>query len=218
MRPTNTIRIFLVAGLSLAAAACGDAGKARPIDEARPATDARQYAAAPLDTKSRMGVADAKGGAAFHHPPINGAGADAPSGAFSTLDAGGLTWVAPAGWTQGPSKSTRLVTFVPNDAKGVECYVTILGGDAGGVEANVNRWRGQFHLAPLPADAVKALPTVPVLGRQAQMAEIDGGAVGMLGLVCALDQDTVFVKMTGPMDSLRAQRGQFVAFVKSLAR
>jgi hypothetical protein len=215
MRPKNTIRTVLFAGLGLAAAACGDAGKARPIDETRPVDAPRPGAAAPLDTKARMGLADAPGGAGFHHPPMNGAGADAPAAAS---DAAGFTWTAPAGWTQGPAKQMRLVTFVPNDAPGVECYVTVLGGSAGGVEANVNRWRQQLHLAPLSADAVKALPTVPVLGRPAQLAEIDGGAVGMLGLVCELGQQTVFVKMTGPMDSLRAQRGQFVAFCKSLAQ
>jgi hypothetical protein len=149
----------------------------------------------------------------FHHPPLTGA--EAPP---ATSDAAGFTWTAPEGWTPGPAKQMRLVTFVPKDAPGVECYVTVLGGAAGGVEANVNRWRQQLHLAPLSADAVKALPTVPVLGRPAQMAEIDGGSVGMFGLVCELGSQTVFVKMTGPMDSLRAQRGQFVAFCKSLAQ
>jgi hypothetical protein len=215
MRPTNIVRNVLFAGLGLALAACGDAGKTRPIDETRPTADARAPAAAAADAKSRMGLADAPHGGGFHHPPMNGAGADAPAAASG---AAGFTWTAPVGWTQGAAKPPRLVTFVPDDAPKVECYVTVLGGSAGGVEQNVNWWRQQLHLAPLSADAVKALPTVPVLGRQAQMVEIDGGAVGMFGLVCALEQQTVFVKMAGPMDALRAQRGQFVAFCKSLTK
>jgi len=212
MRPTNTIRTVLFAGLGLAIAACGDAAKPRPIEETRPLDSSRPGAAAPTDTKARMGLEDGAP-AGFHHPPMTGA--EAPP---ATADAQGFSWTAPAGWTQGPAKQMRLVTLVPEGAPGVECYVTVLGGAAGGVEANVNRWRQQLHLAPLAADAVKALPTVPVLGREARMAEIDGGTVGMFGLVCELDQQTVFVKMTGPMDSLRAQRGQFVAFCKSLAQ
>ena len=49
-------------------------------------------------------------------------------------------------------------------------------------------------------------------------AEIDGGSVGVTGLVCELGQETVFVKMTGPMEALRAQRDRFVALCKSLSR
>ncbi len=72
-------------------------------------------------------------------------------------------------------------------------------------------------LAPLSAEALDALPTVPVLGRQARMVEIDGGKLGMFGLVCDLGTQTVFVKMTGPTESLRAERERFVAFCKSLS-
>jgi len=214
MRPKNVVLTVLVAGAALAAAACGDAAKPRPIDETRPLDHPRPDAATPLDTKERMGVADTAP-AGFRHPPMNGAAVEA---AAAEADTGGLTWKAPDGWKQGPAKQMRVVTFVPADAPGVECYVTVLGGAAGGVEANVNRWRQQLHLAPLAADALKALPTVPVLGRPSQMVEIDGGAVGLFGLVCELGERTVFVKMTGPMDALRAQRGQFVAFCKSLAQ
>jgi hypothetical protein len=133
-------------------------------------------------------------------------------------ESGGFAWTAPEGWTQGPAKQMRLVTMNPTDAPGVECYVTVLGGAAGGVEANVNRWRQQMRLAPLAADAVAALPTVKVLGKESPMVEIDGGSVGVTGLVCELGQQTVFVKMTGPMEALRAQRERFVAFCKSLSR
>jgi len=138
--------------------------------------------------------------------------------ATAPQEASPFSWTAPAGWTEGPAKSMRLVTFIPKDAPGVECYVTVLGGAAGGVEANVNRWRGQLHLAPLSADAIASLPTVPVLGRTARMVEIDGGAAGLTGLVCELGAQTVFVKMTGPMDALRGQRAAFVEFCKSLSQ
>jgi hypothetical protein len=212
MSQKNTMKVALVAGLALVAAACGDSVQTRAIDETRSADRPHADAPAAVDTKSRMGLDDGAP-SGFHHPPMTGA--DAPA---ATSEAAGFTWTAPEGWTQGPAKQMRLVTFTPTAAPGVECYVTVLGGAAGGVEANVNRWRQQLHLAPLSADAVKALPTVPVLGKTAQMVEIDGGAVGLFGLVCELGQQTVFVKMTGSMDALRAQRAQFVAFCKSLAQ
>jgi len=38
----------------------------------------------------------------------------------------------------------------------------------------------------------------------------------MYALMCELGPSAVFVKMTGPMKSLRAERDRFVAFCKSL--
>lgn len=143
------------------------------------------------------------------HPPM-----DAPSGEF---DPGALKWTTPAGWKEGPAKQMRLVTLVPADKTGVECYVTVLQGTGGGLEANVNRWRGQLGQTPLSAAEVAALTVVPVLGRDARFVEIEGGGSGLLGLVCELGAQTVFVKMTGPVEVLRAERERFLAFCKSLS-
>ncbi|MBI2923560.1 MAG: hypothetical protein HYY18_21100 [Planctomycetes bacterium] len=130
---------------------------------------------------------------------------------------GELKWKAPEGWTQGPAKSMRLVTFVPAGTTGVECYVTVLAGTGGGLESNVNRWRSQLKLEPLSAAEIAALPTVPVLGHSAPLVEIYGAESGLLGLVCELGPQTVFVKMTGPTPSLRDERERFVAFCRSLS-
>ncbi len=148
------------------------------------------------------------------------AGAEAAPAASSgddVFDPNQVKWTAPDGWTLGPAKQMRLVTFEPKEHPGVECYIVVLGGTGGGLEANVNRWREQLSLAPLGHDAIAALPSIPVLGRPSTMVEIDGGAVGMLGLVCELGSCTLFVKMTGPMDALRAERARFEAFCKSLS-
>lgn len=134
------------------------------------------------------------------------------------VDEGEIKWTAPEGWTQGPAKQMRVVTFVPQGTSGVECYVTVLSGTGGGLESNVNRWRGQLQLEPLSAADIAALPTLPVLGRSARLVEIYGAESGLLGLVCELGPRTVFVKMTGPTASLRAERERFVAFCRSLSR
>lgn len=149
----------------------------------------------------------------------DGAPAGVPAGhpATGEFDRGALKWTAPEGWTQGPAKQMRLVTLVPAGKAGVECYVTVLSGTGGGLEANINRWRGQLGQTPLTAADVAALTVVPVLGRDARFVEIDGGASGLFGVVCELGAQTVFVKMTGPMDVLRAERERFLAFCKSLS-
>ena len=148
--------------------------------------------------------------------------APAPRGAEAPVAGGGfepaaLKWTAPEGWVQGPAKQMRVVTFTSPDAPGAECYVTVLGGAAGGVEANVNRWRSQLSQPALSAAEIAALPKLTVLGREASMVEIDGGAAGLFGLVCDLGTHSVFVKMTGPMEGLRKERERFIAFCKSLS-
>ena len=109
------------------------------------------------------------------------------------------------------------VSFTPAARPGVDCSVTVLGGDGGGLEENANRWRGQLHLAPLPAGGAGALPAVGMLGGEGRLVEVDGGTAGMLVAVRELGSHTVFVKMTGPPAELRAERERFLAFCGSLA-
>lgn len=205
------LRISTLAAViaAFAAAGCGDE-RTFAIDEARVLDHPRGEESAALGTRARLRLDD--GRTPFVHPPMTGAAAGAGPAAAAEF-----TWKAPDGWTQGPAKQMRLVTFRPDDDPRVECYVTVLDGAAGGLEANVNRWRQQMRLTPLTADAIAKLDVVSVLGRDARVVEIDGGAVGICGLVCELDGRTLFVKMTGPSESLRAERERFLAFCRSLS-
>lgn len=135
-------------------------------------------------------------------------------------------WQVPEGWREAPARSMRVVTFVPESAAGVECYVTELPGEAGGLVENVNRWRDQFRMAPLAADAIAALPTVPMAGGTGTIVEAAGsfsamGSTaqadqGLLGAVCPLPTKMLFVKMLGPRAAVLAERARFEAFCRSL--
>ena len=119
-----------------------------------------------------------------------------------------------------------LVAGVDVGASGAtECYVAVLGG-GGGLEANVNRWRGQLGLGPLSAEEIDALPRVPVLGSEAPLVEARGEYTDMageshedhalLGTIVARGGSMLFVKMVGPRAEVEAERGRFLAFVQSL--
>ena len=41
-------------------------------------------------------------------------------------------------------KTGRIVTVGPVGAKQSECYLYLLRGDGGGLEANINRWQTQM--------------------------------------------------------------------------
>ncbi len=143
-----------------------------------------------------------------------------PVGGFNSMD---LKWDAPEGWEQAPDRPMRLVTYKVGDA---ECYIALLSGGAGGVDANINRWRRQMGQPALSKVELAALPKLTVLGREAPMVEITGEYIGMgetrnanagmLGLVCPLEGQTLFVKMVGPAEVLAGQTEQFKAFCTSL--
>lgn len=143
-------------------------------------------------------------------------GTGAPGGS------GRLTWADPEDWQRAADRPMREVTHQVGDA---ECYVTILGGSGGGLEANINRWCDQMGAPAKTVDQVAALPRIPFLGTQAVVVEIPGAYTGMgdanvpeallLGAVCMLGDASVFVKMTGPRDTVEAERETFLAFCRS---
>lgn len=139
---------------------------------------------------------------------------------------GGLRWKTPSGWTELPASSMRVANFRPAGDAAAECYLTLLGGDGGGLTANVNRWRSQISLGPLSADEIEALPVTEFFGRRVPLIECIGTWKGMndsqartdfglLGLVLVEPQGSIFLKMTGPASTIRAQRENFLALAAS---
>jgi len=120
----------------------------------------------------------------------------------------------------------REVTFVAGPSAKSECYVSILSGSGGGVEANINRWRNQMGLAALTAAELADLPTLDVLGQQALFIQILGNYTGMagptmenylmLGVVCPLEAEAVFIKMVGPAAEVEPETERFIGFCQSL--
>jgi len=149
-----------------------------------------------------------------------GMGGLPPVGGFDSMD---LEWNAPEGWVKAPDNAMRLVTYTVGEA---ECYVAVLSGPAGGVNANINRWQQQMGQPVLSELELAALPKLNVLGRESAMVEIKGeytgmgetrdANYGMLGLVCPLEGQTLFVKMVGPAEVIAGQTDQFKAFCTSL--
>jgi hypothetical protein len=138
-----------------------------------------------------------------------------------------FTYDVPEGWTEAPANSMRIVNLVPGGDPRAECYLTVLPGGGGGVEANVNRWRNQMSLEPYTSEEFAALPKKTLLGMDAVYVEFDGVYQGMsgdqnepdftmAGIVLPLNDRGVFVKMLGPRDVIAREMGRFDAFCASL--
>jgi hypothetical protein len=132
-------------------------------------------------------------------------------------------WTIPADWKEQPLSEMRLASFKVNGTNGdsADISVSSFPGDAGGLESNINRWRGQVHRNTLDPDSlaqtlerttVDGVPTVVVDLRAPEGAEKSDR---IFGAVLRTGDRTWFVKMTGPSNILEAQTTNFRQFVSS---
>lgn len=93
---------------------------------------------------------------------------------FTDKDLRPVTWTLPAGWSEKPGSELRYATLLlgPKD-KPLELTVVPLGGEAGSVLANVNRWRGQVGLGDVDEDG---------LGKLTRETKVDGKSVTLVDL------------------------------------
>jgi hypothetical protein len=132
---------------------------------------------------------------------------------------GKIGWETPAGWHAQPSSAMRVANFTAGPDGAVECYLTVLRGVAGGVPANINRWRVQLGLEPEPPDGLTGTTPVQVLGHESVLVTLRGegeGARTILGMICPRERDVIFVKMIGPGEAVVAESAAFRSFVESL--
>lgn len=152
--------------------------------------------------------------------------------------AAGLRWTAPAAWKSEAARSMRAATYTvapaPGDKAGAECAVYFFGpGQGGSVEANLERWKGQFKGAdgrPGPAKtARRTVNGIPVttmdtsgeyLGMGGPMAGAQPAAVGyrMLGAIVEGPGGNLFVKFTGPEKTIAANQQKFEQLLASFQK
>ena len=145
----------------------------------------------------------------------------------SGFQAGGFTFEYGDAWQPGKPSSRMASGAALHKAQELQAQVFHFGGPAGGVEANVNRWKGQFQGGPkeekvekreiggIPAHFVTldgVFMDGPPLGEKKPMADHT-----MLGAILEGAAGTVFVKLTGPKDKVAALRDDFDALVTGAA-
>ena len=132
-------------------------------------------------------------------------------------------WTVPDSWKQESASEMRIASFaIPNTTgKAGDVSVTAFPGDAGGLEANVNRWRGQLKLPTLSADELtKTWEQTTVDGIPAVFVDLadnqtDPNGERVLGAVLRTADRTWFVKLTGPNYLLATEKARFQDFVRS---
>lgn len=136
-----------------------------------------------------------------------------------------LRYTTPPGWEehQDPQGFAAVAFRVAEGDRSAEVTVTPLGGLAGGLAANVNRWRDQLGLPAVGEDELrKEVRDVRVEGGTAQYVDLTGPAAQgeqrrrILVMILPQGERTWFFKMIGPADVVARQQAAFEAFVKSV--
>ena len=151
----------------------------------------------------------------------------------ATFAVSAFTFTRPAAWKQAqpksPMRKAQLEVPAKDGGKPAEVVFFFFGGGQGGdVQANVQRWLGQFTSAegaqkvePQDFGGVKVtlvstegtMKASPISG----MAEEQPG-FGLLGAILEHAEGPVFAKMTGPAALVKESREAFIAMVKGATK
>ena len=150
-------------------------------------------------------------------PPAGTSGAAVPAAA--------VHWTAPADWEEQPASGFRKGSFLVRGPEGKTADISVISlpQTAGGLLANVNRWRNQLKLAPI-TDVVQAGTPMAVAGRDLFVVDLvsekaidkEGGKTRILGGIFPAGGETWFFKMTGPDALVEGQRETFTKFLQSV--
>lgn len=247
---TKLIVSFVAAcTLALPAASCKRAEKKSATASKPSGGSGSAGSAAPAPVPSSVG--SAHGNMPPGHPGMSGmsghgsmgmsgggggivAGTTAEDG---TKTMGPLQLVVPKAWKESPpSSSMRLAQFTVTGAGGpAELVVYYFGGGGGSVEANLDRWYGQFQQPDGSSSKDKAkredrevggfkVTAVDVAGRY--VAAVRPGATEkhdtpnseMLAAIVQTEKGPIFFKMVGPEKTVSAAKKDWQAMIGSFTK
>lgn len=142
--------------------------------------------------------------------------------------ASGLSWEIPPHWKIDASRSMRVATYRIDTE--TDCAVFYFGeGQGGNVQANIDRWVGQFAETDRTESEVEKMLVngINITLLSLQGTFIIGTMTGnpmpkpgyaMLAAVCESKTGPVFFKITGPETEVKNSQEDFVSLLKSVKR
>ena len=133
-----------------------------------------------------------------------------------------LKWEKPDGWEQFEGHSMRMASFyVPHSTGKGELSITEFSGMSGGIQANINRWRGQISLPPESIESIlKASSSFNSKLGDFLFFELvnEKSNQGILASIFELTNRTVFVKLSIDQLALVEAKEDFLTFSKSFSK
>lgn len=235
----STRAACLAALASMSLVACDDAPKPKPpaptASASKPTPSARD-AGADAATEPRQPSADASSPTppTFLPTPDGGWKVSGQDDDPKVLEVGGLRAPKPTTWIwQQPTVQFRTLQYaVPADKESTgaaELVVSFFeGSDAGGLEPNLRRWRGQFRM-PDGAAVTPVESERTVDGMAVHLIELAGTYSGMSGSGPKADQlqlgaivfapgGSVFLRLIGPKEVVEKERENFATMIDGLKK
>jgi len=160
------------------------------------------------------------------HPPIGGgsaapaaSGADMANTAVPTASGNALVWTAPANWAPKALGSMRKGSYsIRNESGGeADLSITAFPGATGGLEANLNRWRGQLGLTPQsPEEVTSAVEKFEANGLQFVVVDYANNGNRLLGAIVPFGGNSWFFKLTGPDAFVASQKAAYLEFLRTV--
>ncbi len=138
----------------------------------------------------------------------------------------GLKFAVPANWVEKPlsdmQRGILAAKFsMPDAGSGITLSLSRSGG---GVDANLDRWRGQVS-----STRPEITDSISVAGVDSTLIDLEGEFAGgfgkpaqsnwrMLGIVVPLPDQGYFLKLTGPVAEVSAVEEEFLAFARSASK
>jgi hypothetical protein len=169
--------------------------------------------------------------AAGNEPPPGNSAPQTPGGSDAVVELEAITLTAPADWTRTAPASTLVAAefVLPRAAGDNEDGRITVSSAGGGVNANIDRWKGQF--APLRREAMPEV--ADVAGFTVTLVDYSGDFDNrrgpfappdlrpnyrMISAIIPVDAALYFVKATGPENTMATRAEEIRAFVRSLKR
>lgn len=130
-----------------------------------------------------------------------------------------IVWTVPEGWMEQPASDMRVGSFQAKAANNelVDISIVSLSGQAGGMLANVNRWRGQIQLPPIEEkDLSHESKLITVGGRQMDWIEMANQKRRIIAAVYEHQGQTWFFKMSGDDAAVNTVKSDFREFLSNL--
>ena len=145
---------------------------------------------------------------------------DSISNNVTTIQNSEFAWDLPISWTPSSGSKMRLASFdVPYSFGVGDLSVMVLAGDGGGIQANINRWRGQINLPPQPLNEILSLSEK----RENRFSDynlftlinISKMDQAFISAIMPLDNNTIFVKLNIHANGIKEVKEDFLSFCDS---
>ena len=139
-----------------------------------------------------------------------------------------LHWKKPNHWVQNPQSRMRLASFSINgqQIKNAEVSITVLPGTAGGLEANINRWRGQLELPAMnELELKKNYSNIVIKDKEITLIELISNNLliqnkykkRMTVAIIREKNQIYFFKLIGENDLVLKERSVFLSYLESVS-